>query len=167
MQITAISNVNFQSRNNPIKPFEYVTKNGTLKIYEVTKQELNSIKFFKQVTDLIFKNASKTSEDPFWTQYRTDHAQFRKRFPRHYMNYKKNITNSIETDPNKTFLVARDSKGNIQGICDAKPKRFFDFDKSLHIANLSVNNQYENQGVGKAMLETIVNANKNTDNAEA
>ena len=77
------------------------------------------------------------------------------------MRYRKNLNKSLDSNPNRTFLVARDEKGHIQAICDTSesssvPKT----ENSLYVRNFAVNDAYKKQGVGRSMLETIINASK-------
>lgn len=163
MQIVPLSNTNFESKNIPIKPYTLKTKNGVLNISEVTKQELKSIKFFKEVIETFFKNLSKSSTDPLFKFYKTDHAKYIKRKPQLYMGYRKNLNKNLDSNPNRTFLVARDDKGHIQAICDTSENYWVpNTGNSLYVRNFVVNDEYKRQGVGKSMLETIINASKNS-----
>lgn len=164
MNITSnTQNPNFTSRYNPIKPSRLKTKWGKLIIEEVNPRETRQKGFLSNIVKFIIKNEE--SNLPEWQKFKDrsnpQNAAYRHNILGQFVNYYKSIFDW--DDGNTTLLVARDTNKKIHGLCLSRG--FFELsdvtDNACFVDLLYVNKHLRGCKLGKKLLKTTINANKN------
>lgn len=161
MNISINTNLNFQSKANPITPFVIRTKRGRLNVAEVTHRDMRREGFFESLTKFFCKNFASSTNDPTWKIFskhnNLNYGEDIKHFIRYYASKVKN------GDENLTLLLAKDKRNKIQGAClsygyDKIPSAK---DKVCYIDSIAINQRYRGFKVGKLMMNKILESAKN------
>lgn len=183
MDIETRGYVGFTSRNCPVKPFTVQTRNDiiTFKEIDYTKKSETSLlkrvvtfvrdKFIKtkessvqDIATFFLDNFAHQSSHPFWKLCRKDDPAYNKKIYKEYLNkemvasYKKSFDN-----PDTTVLIGKDSKNKIRAGIITEPLNLSEDlknDKTLYIDSLAVDKDFRNNHLGKQMIDSVVDSNK-------
>jgi len=160
MNISINTQLNFQSKANPIFPFVMKTKHGRLNIAEATQKDIRRDGFVDKLTKMFCKNFATSTNDPAWKVF-LKHNTY---------NYGDDIKNFIKyysskvksNDENMTLLLAKDKRNKIQGACLA-----YGYDRipgakdtTLYIDSIAINPAYRGFSVGRKMMEKVMESAK-------
>ena len=165
MKISINTQVNFQSKANPIKPFTLKTKQGRLNVAEVSQRDLKREGFIEHLTRFFCKNFASSTNDPAWKIFIKHNSLNYGEDIQHLIRY---YTSKIKYgDENMTLLLAKDKRNKIQGAClsygyDKIPNAK---DRTCYIDSIAVNPKYRGFKLGKIMMEKTMESaqNKFTD----
>lgn len=158
--LSSTQNLNFSSRNNPVKPFTLKTKAGNLSCFEIPAKKLcNSPKLY-EISHFFCKNFASLTEDPYWLSYNKPYNK--ESIARGFFNYLN--SKILRDDGNLTMLVAEDENNIVQGAClsytyDALPSTI----KNLcYVDSIAINPEFRKNNVAKILLEKTGDINKRT-----
>ena len=161
MNIGTISQINFQSKANPISPFTIKTKRGRLNVAEVTQRDIKREDFFEKLTKFFCKNFASTTEDPAWKVFTKRNSMNYGTDIQHFIRY---YTSKVKYgDENMTLLIAKDKRNKIQGASlsygyDKVPNVK---EKVCYIDSVAINPAYRGFNLGKIMIEKTLESAKN------
>ena len=161
MKISINTQLNFQSKANPVTPFVLRTKHGRLNVAEVTARDLRREGFMENLTKFFCKNFASSTNDPAWKVF-AKHNSF---------NYGNDLQNFIRYyasrikygDENMTLLLAKDKRNKIQGACLSYGYKSVPGanDKVCYIDSIAVNQQYRGFKLGELLInKTLESAQK-------
>ncbi len=156
-----MNNITFTSRNNPVPNFEIKTNKGILKVEEISTKDKKIDKETIDATDFFVYNFATNTKDPSFLKYLDMPKSEYKKSIKKFSNYMKNMFN--QDDGNLTYLIAKDSKGNVQARCITKSLDDFGgiSDKNtLCVDSVAVNKEYRGNNVGSIMVNKIIEQSK-------
>ena len=160
MKINFVSNQNFASKNNPIKPFCVNTPKGKVFVSEIdtTRGLKNSATF--GLMRFFADNFAENSSIPMWKDYMglPDRAKAAK--IKNSMGYYTEIFQNNNSCDDTTLLLAKDEKGKLQGACLSYCFGFptSNGKKNLYIDSLAVSPKYRGYNIAGKMLDSISKA---------
>lgn len=151
---------NFQSKNNPIKPFVINTKVGRLFVSETPIEEFKDRKFLRKILRFFIENFASSTKDPYWLRFKD--TSNRGRMIDFYEDYMRPTIN--KDDGNMSLLVARDKTGKLCGACWSHSYRQIPEaqETTCYIEALAVDKKYRGCRLGERLLNVTLNANKKT-----
>ena len=161
MNISIDTQLNFQSKANPIKPFVIKTKRGRLNVAEVTPRDLKREGFIENLTKFFCKNFASSTNDPAWkifTKHNSlNYGEDLKNFVRYYAS-KIKLSNE-----DMTLLLAKDKRNKIQGACLS-----YGYDKIPGVKNkvcyvdsIAINPSYRGFKIGNALMKKTIESAQN------
>ncbi len=157
--LLSTSSLNFQSRNNPLKPFIIKTRLGDLACSEIPSKDLCQSQKLYELSHFFCKNFASLTEDPYWLKY--NNPNYKNIFASSFFNY---LNNKIANDDgNLTMIVAKNKKGKVQAAClsytyDLLPEGY---NTVCYVDSLAVNDEYRRNGIAKTLLDKTEEINKN------
>ena len=154
-----ISNItNFQSKAHPVKPFMIRTKNGRLKVCEVTQKDLKRKGFFEKLAKFFCKNFAASTKDPLWRVFKNPKS----------IDYERVLNDNAKyyearlrrNDKNMTLLLVKNKRNKIQGACLS-----YGYDRIQGVEDkvcyIAVTPAYRGSKIGKILVEKTLESAQN------
>ena len=159
-----VYNISFGSKVNPIKPFTVLTKEGKMYFSEVNIDKAINPKLMTKMNRFFLKNISAATESQLYNKYKTGTLKERKETENEFEKYFLEIFNNKKIKDNITLLLAKNNKNRICGMCLSYPYLNMPdcTEDTLYIDSIAVNKKYRRTNIATKLLETVLNANKNS-----
>ena len=151
--------INFQSKNNPVKPFVINTPKGKLYVHEFKEVDANSSTKPKKLAKFFMDSFINNTKDPWFLSLKKDEEKYNNAIT-HFTEYYRSMFK--KDDGNLTMLVAHNKDKKLCGAVVVNTLNESGVNDSLtcYIDSVAVSPEFRKSGVGRLLMDKAISCSK-------